>query len=478
MKSMFDEEYIYLAGLTHTTAFIAWGKFFFEDSGRVMDRGAMETIGASSFVFTQPYAEVSVRDAITDEALPPILAVGGNFCVVRGLKPDTEYRYTIKVKEGDSWRVWGANQHRVYDTANRVMRPPQPSEHRAYNNRFRTFPDPNTSARLKFLVLGDFGRADSTQMKVAEAMKSFINGSPDSARFIITTGDNIYSHATGAGERDDDWFDSFFQPYRYIINQIPIYPSIGNHDSSEQGEFNQGQEERKQIYENFYIAGRFGPDDAPMRLDWKRDSGLFYRFRFGKDIMFVCLDTSDERRRIDGQDFSGRLCENERNMRFVEQCFIDSSRNGVKWCIPFGHHPPYSRGDRHGDTKGLRKLVDRVRDKGLRVFISGHDHNLQYLTKDRTKAARDKDDNSASDQDRSHYLLSGGGSKPRSEKPGKDTKATLRAWGGTEQGHFLVITIDGDEMMVQPIGENGQTLPLKDPASSDQPWTDNLKFKA
>jgi len=475
---MFEEEYIYLAGLTHTTAFIAWGKFFFDDSGKVLDRGAMETIGANSFVFTQPFAEVSVRDAMTDEALPPILSAGGNFCVVRGLKPDTEYRYSIKAKDGDTWRVWGSNQHRVYDPSRRVMRPPLPSEHRAYNNRFRTYPDPGVSAKLTFLVLGDFGRSDETQFRVAEAMKSFVNSTPESARFIITTGDNIYSHKTGAGERDDDWFDSFFQPYRYVINQIPVYPSMGNHDTSEQSEFKQGAEERRQVYENFYTPGRFTPEDVPMRLDWKSDSGLFYRFRFGKDVTFVCLDTSDERRRIDGENFSGRLNENEKNLKFVERCFTESAQNGTPWCIPFGHHPPYSRGDSHGDTSGLRSLVDRVRGKGLRAFFSGHDHNMQYLTKDRTKTAKVQDNNSASDENKCHYFLTGGGSEPRSGRPTKGTKATLRAWGGTDEGDFLLVTIDGGEMTVQPVGESGSPLKLKDRASGDTDWVGPIKVRA
>lgn len=477
---MFDEEYIYLAGLTHNTAFLAWGKFFFEDSGKVMDQGAMETVGASSFVFAQPFAEISVRDAATDEALPPILAAGGNFCVVRGLKPDTEYRYSIKVKEDNNWRVWGSNQHRVYDLQHRVMRPPLPTEHRAYNNRFKTFPDPDNPARLTFLVLGDFGKADATQMKVADAMKRFVDNSPDSARFIITTGDNIYSHRTGSGQRDDDWFDSFFQPYRYIINQIPVFPSMGNHDTSEDApEFSQGQQERRQVYENFYLGGgRFGQNDTPMRLDWKRDSGLFYRFGFGKNVTFVCIDTSSERRRIDGQEFSGRLIAHERNRRFVEQCFIESAQKSAKWCIPFGHHPPYSRGAQHGDSSDVQDLLDLVRGKGARVWLCGHDHNFQYLTKDRTRPANEADKNLAPDQNKFHCLLTGGGSEPRSSSPGKKSKGTLRAWGGTALGHFLVVTIDDDRMTVQPIGENGQPLPMKDKANANTEWTSAITIKA
>ncbi|HYH84896.1 MAG TPA: metallophosphoesterase, partial [Pyrinomonadaceae bacterium] len=196
------------------------------------------------------------------------------------------------------------------------------------------------------------------------------------------------------------------------------------------------------------------------------------------DVTFVCLDTSDERRRIDGENFSGRLNENEKNLKFVERCFTESAQNGTPWCIPFGHHPPYSRGDSHGDTSGLRSLVDRVRGKGLRAFFSGHDHNMQYLTKDRTKTAKVQDNNSASDENKCHYFLTGGGSEPRSGRPTKGTKATLRAWGGTDEGDFLLVTIDGGEMTVQPVGESGSPLKLKDRASGDTDWVGPIKVRA
>ena len=35
------------------------------------------------------------------------------------------------------------------------------------------------------------------------------------------------------GDEDDDWFFTFYQPYRYLLNRIPVYPCIGNHDSAE-----------------------------------------------------------------------------------------------------------------------------------------------------------------------------------------------------------------------------------------------------
>ena len=58
----------------------------------------------------------------------------------------------------------------------------------------------------------------------------------------------------GTGDEDDDWFFTFFQPYRYVINRIPVYPSIGNHDADE----TEQHDDRAQVEDNFYLRERIG----------------------------------------------------------------------------------------------------------------------------------------------------------------------------------------------------------------------------
>src|ERR671914_1386306 len=103
MPEFHSEPYIYLAGLSHKSALIAWGAFYFRtrSDGRmkIVDDHDLQwvhpprcdSIGCRS----KPYgpAEVEVRDAAgalvacakTNEA---------NHCAVAGLSPDTTYTYT------------------------------------------------------------------------------------------------------------------------------------------------------------------------------------------------------------------------------------------------------------------------------------------------------------------------------------------------------------------------------------------------
>ena len=63
------------------------------------------------------------------------------------------------------------------------------------------------------------------------------------------------------GDEDDDWFFTYYQPYRYVINRIPVYPSIGNHDADETEE----RDDRAQVEDNFYLRERIGSEEAAGR---------------------------------------------------------------------------------------------------------------------------------------------------------------------------------------------------------------------
>ena len=108
--------------------------------------------------------------------------------------------------------------------------------------------------------MGDFGigvKRDSPtrrQQKIANALRKAIDSS--NVRLILTTGDNIYAGVRllgipvgGTGDEDDDWFFTYFQPYRYVINRVPVFPSIGNHDADETEE----RDDRAQVEDNFYF---------------------------------------------------------------------------------------------------------------------------------------------------------------------------------------------------------------------------------
>jgi hypothetical protein len=205
-----------------------------------------------------------------------------------------------------------------------------------------------------------------------------------------------------------------------------VYPCIGNHDTAE----TEDRDDREQLLDNLYLKERIASDESSGRASM--DPGLFYRFRYGRDVEFVCLDTSKE-------DFwrRGRLYEYPKHWEWLEQTFADHA--GVRWRIPFCHHPPFCAGPQHTNTDRMEKVLPLFARGGARVVFSGHEHNFQH-----------------SQHQGIDYFVTGAGSKVRKGSPHDFERAHTVAW--SDNPHFLLVTIEGQEMRVRPIGElvNGE----------------------
>jgi tartrate-resistant acid phosphatase type 5 len=435
MPEYHAEPYVYLPSLSHKSVLIAWGAFYF----RTSSRGKWKIVDDSDLKYVHPPRKDSIgsRSAPYGPARVEVYDSEGrvagiaktqvaNHCWVAGLLPDTEYTYKVFVKDaewaaGERWD-WLAEESALVQSGG------------TYDNRFRTHPDPLVPAELTFAVMGDFGvgikRVSPTrrQQFVANALQSAVN--TENVRLLLTTGDNIYAGERllgipigGTGDEDDDWFFTYFQPYRYVINRIPVYPCIGNHDTAETEE----RDDRAQVEDNFYLKERVLSEEAAGRASFC--PGLFYRFRYGSDIEFICLDTSKE------DFFRGRrLFEYPKHREWVELSFpVDPTP--ALWRLPFAHHPPYCAGPQHQNTRDMiERLVPLFQRAGVRAVFSGHEHNFQH-----------------SHADGIDYFITGGAGKLRRTPPDNFRAAHTVSWA--TECHFLLARILGDEMRLRAIGE-------------------------
>src|SRR5215203_6359962 len=144
MPEFHAEPYIYLPTVTHKSALIAWGAFYF----RVTSRDRFKLVDDSDLKYVHPPrkdsmgacsapygpARVEVYD-LQGRLVSSAQTVISNNCWVSGLAPDTEYLYKVFVKEaewaeGERWD-WSAADHSLVQAGGR------------YDNRFRTHPDPS-----------------------------------------------------------------------------------------------------------------------------------------------------------------------------------------------------------------------------------------------------------------------------------------------------------------------------------------------
>ena len=447
MPEFHQEQYIYLAGLTHKTALIAWGAFFFKVKGKSDDQRFKlvddndldhihpprhQTIGASSEPFGE--AVVEVRNAVSGELVGGAMTSEANHVLVTGLLPDTEYTYKITIN-GEEWAAGERRDWVARDEENQGLE----KSGRVYNNRFRTHPHPEMSAPLAFAVLGDFGtgvrkpsNSKQRQREVASALEQAVD--ERKVRLVLTTGDNIYAGTKllgvlpigNTGDEDDDWFFTFYQPYRYIINRIPVYPAVGNHDSGE----TEKSDDRKQLMDNFYLNERFAGEAADGFASL--DPGLFYRFRFGADFEFLCVDTSK------ASPLSGdRVFKKAHHMEFLESSLPtkDEASGGPVWRIPFMHHPAFTAGPTHHNSRSIiDTLAPLFKRAGTQIVLSGHEHNFQH-----------------SNVDGINYFITGAGSKVSVDVPSRFDEAVTAAWSAT--AHFLLVEGNRAQLTVTPIAE-------------------------
>ena len=425
------EPFVHLVDVTHDGALIAWGGFHFrrdqvnERWEIVDDSDLQEHFGRHTCIGhgAEPFGEAVVQVTDTDGRVVAEAGTSDRTWVwVEGLEADTEYRYRVIV-DGTDWAAgerwdWVEDERGGYDLA---------KAGREYDLRFRTWPDPDDpTPPLSFVALGDYGvgiRSDSEssrrQRRIAEVLDRVVE--THDPRFVISLGDNIYQGESGAvddetGGEDDDWYSSYFQPYRYALARVPVFPTIGNHDTTD----TEGSDDREQMEDNFHLGSRF---DRPGRS--YAGPGLFYSARFGRDLELVCFDTSQ-----DPEEGVHRHFQGERQQDWLAERFAAPD---VTWRIPFSHHPAYCAGPHHGDDDEIiESMLPHFDRADVRLVLAGHEHNFQI-----------------GEAGGRTYVVSGAGGKVREEQPERLGETGADAWAA--HAHLLLVEVDGDRAELTPV---------------------------
>ena len=459
MPDFHAEPYVYLAGLTHKAALIAWGGFYFRvrsrkngDEWKLVDDSDLDhvhpprraSIGAKSEPFGK--ARIEVLDS-SGNLVSFAETTTTNHSWVSGLTPDTEYTYRVFVND-EEWAT-GERRDWMVDAESQGLK----LSGRIYDNRFRTHPHPEERAPLTFAVIGDFGigvrkasKPDRCQREVAAALDKAVD--VKGVRLLLTTGDNIYAGKTllgipfgATGDEDDDWFFTFYQPYRYIINRIPVYPTVGNHDTGE----TEASDDRQQLIDNFFLNERFTGEESAGRSSI--GPGLMYRFHYGADIEFVCIDTSRQ-----SMLFGDRFFEHKNHASFLDASFPEVAAEGTverPWQIPFSHHPPFCAGPQHFNSKSMIKhLVPVFKRSGVKAVFSGHEHNFQH-----------------SRVEGINYFVTGAGGKVRVEPPSNFADAHTTCWAAA--ANFLIVEVTTGQMIISPMAVLGATGELAELVTFD-----------
>ncbi|WP_321474477.1 metallophosphoesterase [uncultured Paludibaculum sp.] len=366
--------FVYVGPTQSRSVLIAWG---------TTQGGGRNTIGRASNPMGNALLRLNGDHPVT----------GRNWYEVTGLAPDTAYPYEVLI---DGKRIGGGT--------------------------VRTLPE--RAATLNFFVIGDYGTGGLDQLQVARTMWTEfqrLEAAGKHPRFVITNGDNIYAKKLfgvptrrGSGSDDAHWESRFFLPYKPLIERIPFYPTLGNHDGNE-------SESTRDL--PVYLDNFFFPGNTPAR---------YYTFSVSGLADFFALDTT---RNVSHDSPVPGMDTRSTQYQWLKKELAASS---APWKIAYGHHPPFTAGPEHPAAyQDLLPFMNLFRDNRVAAYFCGHEHNFQL------SAAH-------AEMGKALMVLSGAGGELRAGGVRDHMRsAGIAAWAGTV--HFLSVEIEGDEMRIMPL---------------------------
>jgi hypothetical protein len=282
----------------------------------------------------------------------------------------------------------------------------------ARSSRLATQPQATASDSVRLVVVGDVGEGNLAQSLVARTMSDKCRA-VGGCNAVIMTGDNFYEDGVG-DTADIQFFAKFEEPYNLPGLDIPFYVVLGNHDVR--------SDWRPQVEYSMLPTGD-GPRLRPSAR-WTMPARWYDVVMPAADesrnlVHLFAFDTTSYYDSQQASDMSGRVATSESH-----------------WKISFAHHPRYTSGAHHFDNPelgaaGMYSLQEAV-FCGTDLFISGHDHNTEFIEKGRHGECPD-----------THFAISGAGSKVRSSRAPKDPKSL---YFDDEAPAFAYLEITADEL--------------------------------
>ncbi len=193
-----------------------------------------------------------------------------------------------------------------------------------------------SSRPVTFAVVSDSGWHGGVEAQIAEVIRT---GTP-APELLLHAGDVVYPH----GEREF-YPEVFFQPFARLIDHLPLFPTLGNHDI----ETGNGA-----AWMEVFVTPANNVEHNPR----------YYSFDWG-DVHFLSLDVASTPYQPGTPQWT-----------FVAE---DLAAARPTWKIVYLHYPPFSGGPSGGNSRVQRDLLPLFTAGRVDVVVSGHDHGYQRM---------------------------------------------------------------------------------------------------
>jgi predicted phosphodiesterase len=199
-------------------------------------------------------------------------------------------------------------------------------------------------------VIGDTGFGGTTTRILIEEMTNY------DLDFVIHTGDVVYNVQDDLGPIDA-FMKKFYSPFSPILQRMPVYPVVGNHDVNP-ATF------RQDVPFYFHAFPVFS--DANLINRGYENRREWYAFSYGS-VQFVMLNS------YAFYSGSGRAEQTEWLQERLSDKRFDVS-------VAVFHIAPYTSGKHEDDGLPIRsEWLPLFKQAGVPLVLSGHDHNYERL---------------------------------------------------------------------------------------------------
>ena len=222
----------------------------------------------------------------------------------------------------------------------------------------------SASEDLHWLAIGDFGSMEPAQEAVAKGMQRYVADLKVKPEGLLLLGDNFYKPMPG-GLNAPRWKTGFEDMYPASSFPGPCPAVLGNHDYHD----NRGGELVQIGY------SKQGGTRWTMPSKWYRMDFPLVTFLFLDTNLRAVSGTKDEKSGLARPSLSEQ--EEKEQMAWLK---AELAKPRSPWTVCVGHHPVYSNGGAHGDTKSLvADLAPLLQEHGVQIYLCGHDHDMQHL---------------------------------------------------------------------------------------------------
>jgi len=274
-------------------------------------------------------------------------------------------------------------------------------------HRFRTAAaDP--AATLRFAVLGDSGRGSGKQLDIAALLAQW---NPD---FVLHTGDAIYER--GAPEELDR---AYFLPYHALLDHIPFYGCLGNHDTYYDGG-------------RTYLAAVVFPRNPVTKTE------EFYAFDRGP-AHFVVLNSNGDLQPGSVQH---------------DWLAADLAAAQARWKFVVLHHAPYSSGKQGNDPALRAALVPLFEAHHVDVVFAAHDHiyHRSFPLRGDVIVHREQEPDYVDPGAPIYFVTGGGGKSVHKSRPRPFTACAEPTF------HYLQAVLDPHRLAITAVRADGTVL--------------------